>query len=117
MARRLTLGDRIAAAVVGAIVGAFVGLALAWLMGVVHSHRLPEVHGAVDFKRWVLTASGGFALVGLVLGPFVGSLLGAVITAVFDSQQPSRDTELPGWLVGVLLVAVAIGGWWWWWSK
>ena len=108
---RLTLGDRISAAAVGAIFGAIVGLALAWLLGV-YSNTLGPSEVKLTFMVWVLWSSAAFAFVGLLFGPVVGTVLGAVITAIFEFENP-RNTELPSWLLFPLLLAVCFGVWWW----
>jgi hypothetical protein len=109
---RLTFGDRVAAATVGAFVGSFVGFGLAWLVGVYPARGFVLPHEVIDFKKWVLFSAGGFALVGLLFGPVVGTLLGTVVTGMFESQR-SHEVELPNWLAVVLLVVIAAGVWWW----
>lgn len=109
---RLTLGDRLSAAAVGLFFGAIVGFALAWILGV-YSSRMGAAVVAVDFRHWVAYCALGFGAVGLLLGPFVGSLIGSVINLIFQFERVDHpDPEVPTWLVFVVLVAVVAGVWW-----
>lgn len=107
---RLAIGDRIASAVVGAVVGAIVGLALAWLLGV-YSNTLGPSSLEFGLAKFVAKVSVTFALLGLVLGPSVGTLLGNVIRAVFAFENPEVP-QLPAWLIVALLIVFAAGVWW-----
>ena len=111
---RLTLGDRISAAAVGTVFGAAIGLAAAWLVGV-YSSTLGASVATVDFKAWVGLSAAGFALVGLLFGPFVGTLLGNVISGMFELERASASSELgiPTWLTVVLCLGLAGGLVWW----
>ena len=106
---RLTIGDRLSAAAVGLFFGAIIGFALAWLIGV-YSNTLGPSNTPVDFKHWVGLCAIGFGIVGLMLGPFVGTLLGSAISGIFKFEQAEESipTRL---LVNILLVVVAAVRW------
>lgn len=106
---RLTVGDRLAAAAVGAFFGAIVGFALAWMLGV-YSRTLGPSHLPVDLARWIGLSALGFAAVGLVLGPFVGTLLGLVFRGLYEFER-IEDRAPAGRVVVVLLLVV--GAVWW----
>lgn len=109
---RVAIGDRVASAFVGAVVGALVGFALAWLLGV-YSNTLGPSQVVFGIPRFVLKVSATFALVGLFIGPHVGTVLGNVITSIFAFESlEHRDSHLPGWLVIVVLGLVLFGTWW-----
>jgi ABC-type uncharacterized transport system permease subunit len=110
---RITLADRIASAFVGAVVGVLVGLVLAWLLGV-YSNTLGPSQLVFGVPSFVLKVSATFALLGLVLGSHVGTLLGNVISLIFAFETLERrdDVELPRWFVLVVLGLVILGVWW-----
>jgi len=110
---RITIGDRIASAFVGAVVGVLIGLVLAWLLGV-YSNTLGPSQLVFGVPSFVLKVSATFALLGLVLGPHVGTLLGNVISLIFAFETFERrdDVELPRWFVLVALGLVIFGVWW-----
>lgn len=109
---RLTIGDRVSAAAVGLFFGAIIGFALAWLTGV-YSNRLGPSDTPVDFKHWVAYCALGFGAVGLVLGPFVGTLLGSVISGIFRFEQTeTSNPEVPPGLVVIVLITVIVAVWW-----
>ncbi len=108
---RLTLGDRVLAGAVGAVIGAIIGLVLAWLLGV-YSNTLGSSEVHLNFIGWVFWSGAVFAAIGLLFGPAVGTVFGAVITAIFEFENP-RNTELPSWLLVPLFLALAFGVWWW----
>lgn len=105
----LTIGDRVSAAAVGAVFGAIVGFALAWILGV-YSNTLGPGIAQVTFTHWVTGCAIGFSLVGLVFGPYVGTLLGSVINGIFEFE--SADKHAPIWLIVVVLLVIIIGVWW-----
>ncbi|MEO8153880.1 MAG: hypothetical protein ABI605_12475 [Rhizobacter sp.] len=106
---RLTIGDRLSAGAVGLFFGAIIGVALAWLIGV-YSNTLGPSSLSIDFKHWVGFCAVGFAAVGLFLGPFVGTLLGSVISGIFQFEQAEDPT--PIWLLVLILSAVVAAVWW-----
>lgn len=106
---KLTIGDRLHAAVVGLFFGGIVGFALSWIVGV-YSNTLGASSTAVDFKHWVGLCAIGFGAVGLVFGPFVGTLLGAVISGIVKFEQ--AEDHAPAGLLVLVLLAVVAGVWW-----
>ena len=105
---RLTIGDRLSAAAVGLFFGGIIGFALAWLIGV-YSNTLGPSGTAVDFKHWVGFCAIGFGIVGLIFGPFVGTLLGSVISGIFKFEQTEDST--PTWLLVLILLVVVAAVW------
>lgn len=67
-------------------------------------------HMAVDFSYWVGWSAIGFGAVGLLLGPFLGTLIGVVINGPFEFEW-AEDRTL-GWLLVPVLLAVVAGIWW-----
>lgn len=106
---KLTLGDRLTAAALGALFGGIVGLALAWLFGV-YSSTMGASRMPVDFSHWVAWSAIGFGAVGLLFGPFVGTLIGMVINGIFEFERAEDHT--PGWLLALVLLAVVAVVWW-----
>lgn len=106
---RLTIGDRLSAAAVGLFFGGIIGFALAWLVGI-YSNTLGPSSTPVDFKRWVGLCGIGFGMVGLIFGPFVGTLLGSVISGIYKFEQ--AEDHAPTWLLVLLLLAVVAVVWW-----
>lgn len=106
---RLTFGDRIASAFVGAVVGAVIGAAVAWWLGV-YRDVLPVAELKPVFVRWIGGSALGFGLVGLLFGPVVGSLLGVVIGALFRAEDP-RHTSFPNWVTVPLVLGVLFLYW------
>jgi hypothetical protein len=106
---RLTTGDRASAAAVGLFLGAIIGFALAWLVGV-YSNTLGPAGAAVDFQLWVGFGALGFGVVGLLFGPFVGTLLGLTISDIFKFERV--EDHAPTWLLVLVLLAVVAGVWW-----
>jgi hypothetical protein len=109
MMQRLTLGDRLSAAAVGLFFGAIIGFALAWLIGV-YSNTLGPSSTPVDLKHWVGYCAVGFGAVGLIFGPFVGTLLGSVISGIYRFER--AEEEAPAWLPVFILLAVVAAVWW-----
>ena len=107
---KLTLGDRVSASAVGLFFGAIIGFVLAWLLGV-YSSTLGPSSTPVDFKHWVGFCALGFGVVGLLFGPFVGSLLGSVISGMFRFEGADEE-EAPAWLLVLVLCAVVAAVWW-----
>ena len=102
---RRTPGNRLAAAAAGAIFGGLVGFLLAW--------RSRNPAGLLYLKHWVVFCAAGFGAVGLLFGPFVGS----VINTIFKLEDTSfygisRGTALPTWLVIILLLSIIAVVWW-----
>ncbi len=110
---KITLGERVASAVVGAMLGAVVGGILVWLFGV-YSQNMGQGRIKPDAARWIMGCSAAFAFVGLVIGSHVGTALGIVFSAIHETErQGSNDVVVPTWLAVVLMVAVVMGvGWW-----
>ena len=106
---RFSLGERLVSCAVSAILGALIGGVLAWLFGV-YSNTMGAASGAIDFTQWVLWSAAAFGLVGLLLGPDAGTILGTVISGifVFEGAPASGRTMLL-----VALAAAAYGVWWW----
>jgi cytosine/uracil/thiamine/allantoin permease len=107
---KLTLSDRIASAFVGAVVGAVIGSFVAWMVGV-YSNSLGPSHISVSFGKVVLAVASFFALLGLIIGPKVGTVMGNTIAAVFEFESP-RNQDVSTLLGVLVLAAVAIGVWW-----
>ena len=105
----LTTSDRISAAAVGAVFGAMVGFALAWIIGI-YSNTLGSGFAEVSFKHWATGCAIGFGVVGLVFGPYVGTLLGSVISGIFEFE--SADKHVPTWPIVLALLAIIAGVWW-----
>lgn len=105
---QLTIGDRVVAGAVGAVIGALIGLALAWLFGV-YSNTMGAGVASVTFSQWALATGAAFALVGLLFGPVVGTLLGMAIAAIFEFEY----AQFPIWVFVALLVFACLGLWWW----
>lgn len=94
------------------MVGGIVGLALAWLLGV-YSNTLGPSRVTFGVPGFVLKVSVTFALVGLLLGPHVGTVLGNVIRLIFAFESlEQREIHAPAWLVVVVLGTVVFGVWW-----
>ncbi|MBX3618932.1 MAG: hypothetical protein KF891_02900 [Rhizobacter sp.] len=106
---RLTVGDRLSAAAVGLFFGGVIGFGLAWLTGV-YSNTLGPSSTQVDVKHWVGFCAIGFGAVGLIFGPFVGTLLGSVISGIFRFER--AEEEAPTWLLVLILLAVVAVVWW-----
>lgn len=106
---KLTIGDRLTAAALGALFGGMVGFSLAWLFGVYSSTMGPS-RMPVDFSHWIAWSAIGFGVVGLLLGPFVGTLIGVVINGIFEFERAEDHT--PAWLLVLALLAVVAGVWW-----
>jgi hypothetical protein len=107
---QISIGERLAAGAVGAVFGAMIGGAAAWMFGV-YSNTMGPGTAAVGFKAWVLLPAAGFGLSGLILGSDVGTMIGAVINAMFEFE---KGPENP-WPILQLLLAVgliALGAWW-----
>jgi MFS family permease len=111
---RLTLADRLSAAAVGLFFGAFIGLGLAWIAGVYSSrHGASDI--AVNFKQWVGYCALGFGSVGLLMGPFVGNLLGSLINGIFQYESDDQDhyeVDFPTWLAVIIFCGVVTGILW-----
>ena len=105
----LTAADRISAAVVGSVFGAIVGFALAWIIGV-YSNTLGPGIASVSFRHWITGCAIGFGVVGLLFGPYVGTLLGSVIRGIFEFE--SADKYVPTWIIVLVLLAIITGVWW-----
>lgn len=106
---RLTLGDRLVSGAFAAVFGAIIGAAAAWLFGV-YSNTLGASTATVDIKRWVLNSSLGFGLVGLVIGPHAGTLVGTILNAMFEFENSGN--QLPGWIIVALVIAAGFVVWW-----
>ena len=105
----VTLGERLAAGAIGAIFGALIGAACAWLLGV-YSSQLGAGSMHVSFKNWMLLPAAGFGISGLIFGSDVGTMIGAVIKAMYEFEKGADDP----WPLLQLLFAVAviaIGAW------
>lgn len=106
---KLTLADRLWAAALGALFGGMVGFALAWLFGV-YSSTMGQSTTPVDFSHWVAWSAIGFGAVGLIFGPFVGTLIGVVINGLFEFERD--DERMPVWVLVLVLLAVVAAVWW-----
>jgi len=110
MMQRLSLIDRLVCGVMGAVFGGLIGFALAWLLGVYSIMWIASV--PVEINHWIIGFAAIFGIIGVLFGPFVGSVVGTVIAAIYESQNPPNP-EMPTWLVVLLLIAVVGGAWWW----
>jgi hypothetical protein len=88
--KRLPVSERLTAALAGAVFGAIIGLALAWLVGV-YSNNMGPGQVPVSFSTFALVGAASFGGIGLVFGASVGTLLGHVVTAIFDFEGSRRD--------------------------
>ncbi|MEJ8855087.1 hypothetical protein WKW79_10940 [Variovorax robiniae] len=106
--QQLSWADRICSAVLGALFGAIVGLAIAWLVGV-YSNTLGAAAGPLCFTCWSSGCAALFGVIGLVFGPAVATVLGHVITGIFEFER----LALPLWVVIASLLAAAAWFLWW----
>jgi predicted lysophospholipase L1 biosynthesis ABC-type transport system permease subunit len=111
MTPRLSFIDRIICSAMGAVLGGLIGFALAWLLGV-YSITFPGASVPVEIRHWIIGCATIFGVIGVLFGPFVGSVVGTVIAAIYESQNPPNP-EMPTWLVVLLLIAIVAGAWWW----
>jgi hypothetical protein len=112
---KLTTGDRVSYAAIGAVVGLFVGAMAAWLIGGSLYGESAGFAGVVGTaKVFVLGAALVCGAVGFVAGPTVGDFAGALVAALFRLHMPDDDAwHVPGWLVAVFLIGTALAvGWW-----
>ena len=100
---RCTLGSRLAAAAAGAIFGGLVGFFLSW--------RSKNPAGLLYLKHWVVFCAAGFGAVGLLFGPFVGSVINTIFK-LGDTCGTPRETALPAWLVTIVLLGIIAVVWW-----
>ena len=110
---RPTVEERLISGVVGALFGAVIGFVLGWLCGVYSMGNLmPSVR--VDMGRWILVSSGGFAVLGLIIGSDIGTVIGVVFDLIYKEESRSGySEEMPGWAKALLVVALLVGLWYW----
>jgi hypothetical protein len=106
---RITLGERLVSAALGAVFGAIIGFVLAWLFGV-YSQTMGSGSMSVQIRYWIAGGAGGFALLGFIVGSDAGTLIGTVFGALLDFEDQNSGSR--AWpVVVVLLVVLAL--WWW----
>ena len=107
---KLTIGDRVASAFVGAAIGSVLGVAMTWLLGV-YSNTLGPSQIGVSFVKLTGAVALGFAILGFAIGPKVGTALGNTISGIFEFER-ALDNELPSWVVILVLAGIVFCAWW-----
>jgi len=109
---RVTFGERLVSAALGIVLGGIVGLALAWLFGV-NSRTLGTGQGPDGTVKLVASTSLVFGMLGLALGSHAASWLGDFIGALFALEGANdrewSSSQVPGWVVAIVLVAIVFG--------
>jgi hypothetical protein len=106
------LCDRLVFAVIGFVCGLFAAVVL-WVFA--HSQRVGGPGGKVfdPGLRDLMKVSGGvFALIGFVAKDSAGSVLGRTVdTACKSGVDEEIARDVPRWVVGLVVVAVAASVW------
>ena len=108
----ISLGERVTSACIGALFGALIGAALVWLWGV-YSQTLGPGHGVAHPVQWVLTMAAALAAYGFVRGSHVGSLVGDILSGLFEFERQDREIDIPVWLAVFFWACVVAAVVWW----
>jgi hypothetical protein len=101
--------DRLCYAAIGLVFGSIVAVILWWLYGLGLSQQLGYFprSPAPALLPWLAVVGGGFGLVGFLLKEKVGDLGGLAVRGIYEAETLDHQwTDLPRWLVVVVLVAV-----------
>jgi hypothetical protein len=107
----LSLTDRLQYAALGAAFGAVIGFILFWLIGVYSNTLVPTGFVSTPAKL-IAVVVAGFAAIGFIFGPYIGTAIGNTIAAIFEFERASFY-EPPIWLVVLVLAAVSFAIWHW----
>jgi hypothetical protein len=106
--------NRLSYAVIGLVLGSIVAVILWWLYGLGLSYQwgpLPN-SPAPALLPWLAVVGGGFGAAGFLLKEKVGDLAGSFVRGIYEAETLDRlSSDLPGWLVVVVLVAVVAAVW------
>ena len=108
----ISFGERATSACIGALFGGLIGAVLVWLWGV-YSQTLGPGHGVAHPVHWVLSAAAALAAYGFVRGSHVGSLIGDILSGLFEFERQDREIDIPIWLA-VFFWACVVGAVVWW---
>jgi len=106
--KNIPLSERLASAFIGAIFGAVIGFIVAWLLGV-YSQTLGSGQFDVSMAPWVGTSTCIFALIGLLIGQHIATMIGNAFTALLEFETLGHY-GLPSWWKFIVLLVVIGGG-------
>ncbi|WP_293935950.1 hypothetical protein [Iodobacter sp.] len=109
--KNISLSERLASAFIGAIFGAVIGFIMAWLLGV-YSQTLGPGQVHVSIAKWIGTSACIFALIGLLIGQHIATMIGNALTALLEFETIG-DNGFPSWWKLIILLVVIGGGWLW----
>ena len=102
--------DRLSYAAIGLVLGSLVAVLLWLFFGFSFRHRSLTPH--LDIVTWLKYLGGGGAVAGFILKERVGDVLGGAVHTAYDIEtSPSRTSEVPTWLVVVVLALVVVSVW------